>query len=94
VEISFLVTDETAGKRKKGSDAFESGTRECQCFSPGRCRPITSAACRHVNRGLVQVPGGRRGAGKGRDLIKDFQFGFQSIDFSGFYFMGNSQKQL
>ncbi|GAA0777947.1 hypothetical protein GCM10009108_14250 [Castellaniella ginsengisoli] len=33
--ISFLVTDEMAGKRKKGSDAFESGTRVCRCFSPG-----------------------------------------------------------
>jgi len=39
---------------------------------------------------LVQVRAAPARGRKGPDLIKDFQFGFQSIDFSGFYFSINS----
>jgi hypothetical protein len=84
------VADEIADKRKKGSDAFESGTRECRCFSPGWRKFITSAAPWRVNRELVQVQGRPAAGRKGPDLIKDFQFSLQSIDFSGFYFRLNS----
>jgi hypothetical protein len=85
VKHSFLVTDETAGKRKKGSDAFESGSRARRCSGPGWWKFITSAALRHVNRELVQVRSAPVRGRKGPDLTKDFQFGFQYIDFSGFY---------
>jgi len=59
-------------------------------FQPGWWKFITSAAPWRVNRELVQVRAAPARGRKGLDLIKDFQFSFQSIDFSGFYFQSNS----